>query len=96
MDALATYISAAIGALSLSFSDTFWFSAVEAEVYAASTFLFAAITYLMMRWQERADSKDNEKYILLIAYLIGLSTGVHLMSVLAIISVVMIILFKNM
>jgi len=95
LDALATYISAAIGALSLSFSDTFWFSAVEAEVYAASTFLFAAITYLMMRWQERADSKDNEKYILLIAYLIGLSTGVHLMSVLAIISVVMIILFKK-
>lgn len=95
MDALATYISAAIGALSFSFSDTFWFSGVEAEVYAASTFLFAAITYLMMRWQERADNKDNEKYILLIAYLIGLSTGVHLMSVLAIISVVMIVMFRK-
>jgi hypothetical protein len=95
VDALATYIAAAIGALSFSFSDTFWFSGVEAEVYAASTFFFALITYLMIIWNERADNKDNEKYILLIAYLIGLSTGIHLMSVLAIISVVMMIMFRK-
>ena len=82
-DALATYVSAAIGALAFSFSDTFWFNGVEAEVYAFSTFLFAAVTYLIMRWNERADNKDSEKYLLMIAYLIGLSTGVHLMSVLA-------------
>ncbi len=94
-DAVATYLSAAIGALSLAFSDTFWFNAVEAEVYALSTFLFAAITYLMMRWNERADQVDNEKYILLIAYLIGLSTAVHLMSVLAVLAVVMIIIFRK-
>lgn len=95
LDALVTYISAAIGALSFSFSDTLWFSAVESEVYAASTFLFGGIVYLMMLWNEKADSKDNEKYILMIAYLVGISTAVHLMSVLAIISVVMVIMFRK-
>lgn len=95
MEALATYISAAIGALSFAFSDTFWFNGVEAEVYAMSTVLLAAIVYLMMLWNEKADEKDNEKYLLLIALLIGFSTGVHLMSVLAIIAVVMIIMFRK-
>lgn len=94
-EALKIYISAAIGALALTFSDTFWFNAVEAEVYAFSTFLFASITYLIMRWNDNPDKLDAEKYILLIAYLIGLSTGVHLMSVLAVVPVVMIIMFKK-
>jgi hypothetical protein len=94
-DALVLYISAAIGALAFTFSDTFWFNAVEAEVYASSTFLFAAVTYLIMRWNENPDKKDSEKYIILIAYLIGLSTGVHLMSVLAIVPVVMIVMFRK-
>ena len=94
-EAIGTYTSAAIGALAFSFSDTFWFNGVEAEVYAFSTFLFAAVVYLMMRWNERADAKDNEKYLLMIAYLIGLSTGVHLMSVLAIVPVVMIVMFRK-
>lgn len=95
LDGLGTYIAAAIGALSFSFSDTFWFNGVEAEVYAFSTFLAAFVTWLMIRWNERADGKDNEKYLLMIAYLIGLSTGVHLMSVLAIVPVVMVILFRK-
>ncbi len=94
-DSIGTYIAAAVGALAFSFSDTFWFNGVEAEVYAFSTFLFAAVTYLMMLWNEKADEKDNEKYLLMIAYLIGLSTGVHLMSVLAIVPVVMVILFRK-
>ncbi len=94
-EALATYTSAAIGALAFSFSDTFWFNGVEAEVYAFSTFLFAAVVYLVMRWNERADAKDSEKYLLMIAYLIGLSTGVHLMSVIAIVPVVMIVMFRK-
>jgi len=94
-DALFTYIPAAIGALSFSFSDTFWFSAVEAEVYATSTFFLTLIIYLLIVWHEKADNKDNEKYILMIAYLIGLSTGVHLMSVLAMVSVVMVIMFRK-
>ena len=95
LDGLGTYIAAAIGALSFSFSDTFWFNGVEAEVYAFSTFLAAFVTWLMIRWHERADEKDNEKYLLMIAYLIGLSTGVHLMSILAIVPVVMVILFRK-
>jgi len=95
VDAVGTYVAAAIGALAFSFSDTFWFNGVEAEVYAFSTFLFAAVTYLIMRWNERADNKDSEKYILMIAYLVGLATGVHLMSVLAAVPVVMIIMFKK-
>ena len=94
-EALGTYIAAGVGALALSFSDTFWFNGVEAEVYAFSTFLVAAITYLILRWNERADAKDNEKYILMIAYLVGLSTGVHLMSVLAIVPVTMVIAFRK-
>lgn len=95
LDGLVTYLAAAIGALSFSFSDTFWFNGVEAEVYASSTFLLAFVTWLMMRWHERADEKDNEKYLLMIAYLIGISTGVHLMSILAIVTVVMIIFFRK-
>ena len=94
-DAISTYTAAAIGALSFCFSDTFWFNGVEAEVYAFSTLLVAAITYLIIRWHERADNKDSEKYILGIAYLVGLSTGVHLMSVLAIVPVVMVIFFRK-
>jgi len=94
-DALSTYIAAAIGALSFSFSDTFWFNGVEAEVYAFSTLLFGLVVWLMLLWNEKADRKDNEKYLLMIAYLIGLSTGVHLMSVLAIVPVVMIIVFRK-
>jgi hypothetical protein len=94
-EAIIVFVAAAIGALSFSFSDTFWFNGVEAEVYALSTLLAAAITWLMILWNEKADRKDNEKYLLMIAYLIGLSTGVHLMSVLAIVPVVMVIVFRK-
>ncbi len=94
-ESISTFTAAAIGALSFSFSDTFWFNGVEAEVYAMSTFLFAFVAWLMMQWHERADQKDNEKYLLMIAYIIGIATGVHLMSVLAIVPVVMIILFRK-
>lgn len=94
-DAVTTYVSAGIGALAFSFSDTFWFNGVEAEVYAFSTFLFGAVTYLIIRWNEKPDNKDSEKYILMIAYLLGLATGVHLMAVLAAVPVVMIIMFKK-
>jgi hypothetical protein len=94
-DAISTYVAAAVGALAFSLSDTFWFNGVEAEVYAFSTMLVAAITYLIIRWHERADAKDNEKYIIMIAYLIGLATGVHLMSVLTIVPVVMVIAFRK-
>lgn len=94
-DALLIYIPASIGALSLAFSDTFWFNAVESEVYATSTFFIAFVIWLMTVWNEKADEPDNEKYIIFIFYLIGISTGVHLMSALAIVPVVMTIYFRK-
>jgi hypothetical protein len=95
IEGISTYVAAAIGALAFSFSDTFWFNGVEAEVYASSTFLFSFIVWLILLWNERADEKNNEKYLLMIAYLVGLSTGVHLMSVLTIVPVVMVIVFRK-
>ncbi len=92
---IITYLAAAIGALSLAFSDTFWFNSAEAEVYAFSTFFIALVTWLMMVWNEKADEPDSEKYLILITYLIGLSTGVHLMAVLATVSVVMIVMIRK-
>ncbi|MBK6679901.1 MAG: DUF2723 domain-containing protein [Ignavibacteriales bacterium] len=92
---VSTVIAAAVGALSFSFSDTFWFNGAEAEVYAASTVIYAAIMYFIMLWNERSEEPGSEKYLLLICYLIGLSTGIHLMSVLAMIPVVMIVVFKK-
>ncbi|MFA5803324.1 MAG: DUF2723 domain-containing protein [Melioribacteraceae bacterium] len=94
-DAFALYISAAIGALSFAFSDTFWFNAVESEVYATSTFFIAFVVWLMVVWNEKADEPDSEKYLVFIFYLIGLSTGVHLMSVLAIVPVMMTVYFRK-
>ena len=93
--AIVTFCAAAIGALSLAFSDTFWFNAVEAEVYALSTFFIAFVTWLIILWNEKADEPDSEKYLIMIAYLVGLSTGVHLMSVLATVPIVMIIMFRK-
>jgi len=95
LNQIGTYFSAAVGALSLAFADTFWFNAVEAEVYAFSTFFIAFVTWLILVWSEKADSSDNEKYLIMIAYLIGVSIGVHLMSVLAIVPIVMIIMFRK-
>ncbi len=94
-DAFGTYLAAAIGALSLAFSSTFWFNGVEAEVYALSTFFIAFVTWMLMLWHEKADEPDNEKYLIMIAYLIGLSTGVHLMSVLGIVPVIMVVMFRK-
>ncbi len=94
-DAFSTYIAAGIGALSLAFADTFWFNAVEAEVYASAIFFIAIVVWLIMVWYRKADEPDNEKYILMIAYLMGLATGVHLMSLLTIPSIVMIIMFRK-
>ncbi len=92
---IVTYVSAAIGALSLAFSQTFWFNAVEAEVYATSTFFIAIVTWLIIVWNDKADEPGNERYLLLITYLIGLSTGVHLMAVLAAVPIIMIIYFRK-
>lgn len=82
-DYIITYISAAIGAFSLAFGDTFWFNATESNVFGFSTFLFTLMVWLMIVWWDKADEPGNEKYLMLVAFIIGLSPGVHLMSVLA-------------
>jgi tetratricopeptide (TPR) repeat protein len=94
-DEVAIYGASMIGALALLFSDTFWFNAVESEVYAMSTLFVAVIVYLMMRWFEESDNPGHERYLLLIAYLMGLATGVHLLSILTIFSIVMLVYFKK-
>ncbi len=95
VDKITTYGAAFIGAMTLAFSATYWANSIEAEVYGASMFFLTAIMWLGMRWHERAGNEGNEKYILLIAYLIGLSLGVHLLALLAIFPVLMIIYFKR-
>lgn len=95
VDQLGTYMAAATGALSLAFADTFWFNAVEAEVYALSTFFIGIVTWLVMIWNEKADEPDSNKYLILIAYLIGISTGVHLLAVLASVSIMMVVVFRK-
>ena len=71
-----------VGALAYTFSDTFWFSAVEAEVYAFSSFLTALMFWLILKWESEADSPRNDRWIILIAYITGLSIGVHLLCLL--------------
>lgn len=77
-------ISSAVGALAYCFSDTFWFSAVEGEVYAMSSLFTALVFWLMTIWYDRADEKHSLRWIVLIAFLMGLSIGVHLLNLLAI------------
>ena len=83
------------GSLAYTFSDSFWFSAVEGEVYAMSS-LFTAVTFwCIMKWEQEADKPDAARWIILIAYLIGLSIGVHHLSLLTIPAMGMIYYFKK-
>ncbi len=92
---VAYYASAAIGAWSLAFIGTYWDNSIEAEVYGASMFFVTIILWLAMRWYDKADEPHNEKYVLIIAYLIGLSLGVHLLSILVVIPILMMIYFRR-
>lgn len=94
-DHVVVYASAAIGALSLTFSTTFWFNAVEAEVYGLSMFFVSVILWLGLRWYERADWERSDVYLLIIAYIIGLSVGVHLLAILALFSVELLFYFRR-
>ena len=95
LEALGTYLAAAIGALTLSFSDTFWFNAGESNYFAASMLLYSSIVWLMMVWNEKADEPGSERYLLMIAYIAGLSAGLHLMSVLTIIIVGIVVVLRK-
>ncbi len=89
------YLSAAIGALTFAFTTSFWFNAVEAEVYAPSMLFTSLVVWLVMFWSERSETVGNEKYLLVIMYLVGLAIGVHLLNVLALPMVFMIIYYKK-
>ena len=92
---IAVIGAGAVGSLAYTFSDSFWFSAVEGEVYALSSFFTALTFWCILKWEEVADSPHSSKWLVLIAYLIGLSIGVHLLSLLTIPAMGMIYYFKN-
>lgn len=87
--------SALVGAMVYAVSDSFWYSAVEAEVYAYSSFLTALVFWLMLCWEEDAESPGSARWIMLIAYLMGLSIGVHLLCLLCIPAMVLIYHFRK-
>ncbi len=94
-DALITYGAGAIGALTFMVTDSHWFNAVEAEVYAVSTFLTAMTVWLILRWSQKDDSHSHIRYILLLAYLFGLAAGIHLLNLLTLPFVGLIIYFRR-
>lgn len=83
------------GALIYTWSDTFWFSAVEGEVYAFSSFFTALVFWLILKWEDNADSPRSDRWIVLIAYLMGLSIGVHLLNLLCIPSIVLVYYYRK-
>jgi len=85
----------AVGALVYTFSDTFWFSAVEGEVYAYSSFLTALVVWLVLKWEDVADEPYANRWLILIAYIIGLSIAVHLLNLLCIPAIVLVYYFKK-
>jgi hypothetical protein len=87
--------SAVIGSLAFAFSDSFWFNAVEAEVYAMATFIMSVLFYLALRWERDMNTPRGDRWIILIAFVIGLSFGVHFMGLLTIPAMGMLYFFKN-
>ena len=87
--------SGLVGALAYTFSDTFWFSAVEAEVYATSSLFTALVFWAILKWEDESEKKYSNRWIILIAYLMGLSIGVHLLNLLAIPAIVFVYYFKK-
>ncbi len=93
--AIAILGAGAVGGLAYAFSDTFWFSAVEGEVYGTSSLFTAAVVWAMLRWYDEADDPHSGRWIILIAYLMGLSIGVHLLNLLALPVIVLIWYFRK-
>ncbi|RMF06889.1 MAG: DUF2723 domain-containing protein [Candidatus Neomarinimicrobiota bacterium] len=86
---------ALVGALVFAVTDSNWFNAVESEVYAMSIFFTAMVIWLILLWSEKADQPDQERYLLLIAYLIGLAIGVHLLNLLALPYIALVMYFRK-
>ncbi|MFC3196817.1 DUF2723 domain-containing protein [Parapedobacter deserti] len=84
-----------VGALAYTFSDTFWFSAVESEVYAMSSLCTAVVFWAILKWEATANEPGADKWLLFIAYMMGLSIGVHLLNLLAIPAIALVIYFRR-
>ena len=92
-DLLIVFGGALVGSLTFAFTDSHWFNAVEAEVYAMSTFFTAIVVWLILLWSENADNDGSERYILIIAYMFGLAIGVHILNLLTLPFLALIIYF---
>ena len=95
-DAIIVFGAAFVGAMTFAFTDSHWFNAVEAEVYAISTFFTAIVVWLILHWSDRADEPGSERYILIIAYMFGLAIGVHILNLLTLPFIALIIYFRKM
>ena len=92
---VAIMASGVAGALVYTWSDTFWFSAVEGEVYAFSSFMTALVFWLILKWEDNADEPHSDRWLVLIAYLAGISIGVHLLNLLCIPAIVLVFYYKK-
>ena len=92
---IAVMASGVCGALVYTWSDTFWFSAVEGEVYAFSSFFTALVFWLILKWEDNADDPHSDRWLVFIAYLIGLSIGVHLLNLLCIPAIVLVYYYRK-
>lgn len=92
---IAIEASGMVGALIYTFSDTFWFSAVEGEVYAYSSAFTAVVFWLILKWEDHADEPHSDRWLVLITYMTGLSIGVHLLNLLCIPAIVLVYYYKK-
>ena len=94
-NAIIIIVSSFVGSLCFTFSDSFWFNAVEAEVYAMATMIMSLLFWLGFKWEEHMDSKGGDRWLILISFVVGLSFGVHFIGLLAIPAIGMIYFFKK-
>ena len=87
--------SGVVGALAYTWSDTYWFSAVEGEVYGYSSLFTAVVFWLILKWEDNANQPHSDRWLVLIAYLVGLSIGVHLLNLLCIPAIVLVVYYKK-
>lgn len=95
LNLIITLTAGVIGALSYSFTDSAWFSAGEGEVYALSSLFTAIVFWAMLRWESEADEPHSDRWLIFIAYMIGLSIGVHLLNLLTIPAMVFVWYFRK-
>ena len=91
----AVFAAGIVGALCYTFSDTYWFSAVEGEVYAMSSFFTAVVFWAVLKWEEQSDDPHSLRWLILVCFLVGIAIGVHLLNLLTIPAIVYVVYFKK-